>query len=288
MTLEELRNKKREFGYSNQQISDLSGVPMGTVQKIFSGKTAAPRYATLKALEAVFVTEKPDQNSGRERLSPEPMSTSGTYYPKDHSGAGLQKFSEQKAVYGSKRQGEYTLEDYYQIPDDQRVELIDGTIFVMEAPTNIHQLLIVQILNAFLSLITEHSMDCIPFVAPSDVQLQCDNKTMLEPDVFIVCDRDKILKSHTYGAPDLVVEVLSPSTRKKDMTIKLEAYSRAGVKEYWIVDPDKMRIIVYMLNEDMDMAIYGFEDTIPIGISEGKCSLDFSKIYRYVAFLYER
>ena len=100
MTLEELRNKKREFGYSNQQISDLSGVPMGTVQKIFSGKTAAPRYATLKALEAVFVTEKPDQNSGRERLSPEPMSTSGTYYPKDHSGAGLQKFSEQKAVYG--------------------------------------------------------------------------------------------------------------------------------------------------------------------------------------------
>ena len=68
MTLEELRNKKREFGYSNQQISDLSGVPMGTVQKIFSGKTAAPRYATLKALEAVFVTEKPDQNSGRERL----------------------------------------------------------------------------------------------------------------------------------------------------------------------------------------------------------------------------
>ena len=287
MTLEELRNKKREFGYSNQQISDLSGLPMGTVQKIFSGKTAAPRYATLKALEAVFLSENPGQNSEGDKLSPELQGTAGASYPKNHAGAGLQKYAEQTIAYGRKRQGEYTLEDYYRIPDDQRVELIDGSFFVMEAPTNIHQLLLLQISNAFLSLITEHGMDCIPFVAPADVQLQCDNKTMLEPDVFIVCDKDKILKSHTYGAPDLVVEVLSPSTRKKDMTIKLEAYSRAGVREYWIVDPDKKKIIVYILYDEMDMAIYGFEDTIPIGISEGKCSLDFSKIYRYVSFLYE-
>ena len=283
MTVEDLKKKKREFGFTNRQIADRSGVPFGTVQKIFSGKTSSPRYDTLRALERIFEQEELYQAPGQTR---DFQKSSPVSYLEDSPGSDLMKVADSHPIFDSKRQGEYTLEDYYQIPDDQRVELIDGNFFVMEAPTNIHQLLIGQLFAAFLSLITEHELDCIPFLSPSDVQLQCDNKTMLEPDVYIVCDRDKILKSHTYGAPDLVVEVLSPSTRKKDMTIKLEAYARAGVREYWIVDPDKMKVIVYLLSEETDVTVYGFEDRIPIGISDGKCTLDFAKIYQYFLFLY--
>ena len=79
--------------------------------------------------------------------------------------------------------------------------------------------------------------------SPVSVQLDEDDRTMLQPDVVVCCDRDKILRSHVYGAPDMVIEILSPSTRKKDMGIKTEKnYITARVREYWMVDPDKKKL----------------------------------------------
>lgn len=85
------------------------------------------------------------------------------------------------------------------------------------------------------------------FSAPVDVQLDCDEKTMVQPDVLVVCDREKIVPTHVYGAPDLIMEILSPATRKIDMNIKHSKYAAAGVREYWLIDPDKKKIVVYDL-----------------------------------------
>ena len=124
-------------------------------------------------------------------------------------------------------------------------------------------------------------------VAPVDVQLNCDNRTMVEPDVIVVCNRDKIIRRCVYGAPDFIVEVLSPSTKKKDLTIKLNKYTEAGVKEYWLVDPDAKRVMVYRFEEDVVLNIYGFDSKVPVGIFDGKCEIDFAELYKQIAFLYE-
>lgn len=123
----------------------------------------------------------------------------------------------------------------------------------------------------------------VPDISPDE-----DNRTMLQPDVVVCCDRDKILRSHVYGAPDMVIEILSPSTRKKDMGLKLKKYITARVREYWMVDPDKKKVVVYDLEHNELPAIYGFEDQVPVKIFAGKCQIDFSEIYSYIEFLFEK
>ena len=120
MTIEEMRARKKELGYSNKKLAELSGVPLGTLQKIFSGATAAPRYEAIAALERA--------------LRPESSSSPCALFGKD-SGANLpHELRESQAAYGSsalqeKKQGEYTLEDFYAMPEERRVELIDGVIY---------------------------------------------------------------------------------------------------------------------------------------------------------------
>ena len=125
------------------------------------------------------------------------------------------------------------------------------------------------------------------FIAPADIQLDCDDKTIVQPDVFVVCDRSKIRMARLFGNPDFIVEILSPSTRKKDMSIKASKYQNAGVREYWMVDPDRRKIIVHLFGEDPDICLYGFDDQVPVGIYDGKCVIDFKEISEQIAFLYE-
>ena len=265
MNISQLLYYKQQKGYSLDKLSELSGVPKGTIQKIFSGETKSPRYETLKALEKVL---KPD---------------TVTY---DFEPAGASQVEEASVAYG-KKQGEYTLEDYYALPDERRVELIDGVIYDMAAPTSIHQIIAGHFYAQLLSYVMSKKGKCMPMISPLDVQLDCDNKTMVQPDVVVVCDRDKIIKRCVYGAPDLVVEVLSPYTKKKDMTLKMHKYANAGVKEYWLIDPDKKKIIVYNFIKD-DYSIYGFDSIIPVAIWDGDCQIDFNVILEAIQFLYEK
>ena len=125
-------------------------------------------------------------------------------------------------------------------------------------------------------------------MAPIDVCLNCDEKTMVQPDVLVVCDREKIMVECIFGAPDLAVEILSSSTRKKDMYLKLERYAAAGVREYWIVDPEKEKVMVYDLTGEGFPAIYGFDSCIPVGIFSGNCEIDFREIKDYIRFIFEK
>ena len=184
--------------------------------------------------------------------------------------------------------GEYTLTDYYQIPDERRVELIDGVIYDMSAPGCDHQLIAGLIHARLLAHVSSRKGTCLPMISPVDVQLDCDEKTMVQPDVVVVCDRSKVIRRCIYGAPDLVIEILSPSTRRKDVTIKLNKYIAAGVREYWIIDPDQCRVLVYDFSAAIYPVIYGFDAKIPVAIWDGDCVIDFQEVYDYIHFLYEK
>ncbi|MCD8335932.1 MAG: Uma2 family endonuclease [Lachnospiraceae bacterium] len=184
--------------------------------------------------------------------------------------------------YASKRQGEYTLEDYYALPDDQRVELIDGVIYDMAAPNMAHQTAATEITFQLKNYINSHGGKCFAYSAPVDVQLDCDDRTMVQPDVLVICDRDKIIKRCVYGAPDLVIEILSPSSERKDLTIKLAKYIGAGVREYWVIDLRLEKVIVYDIEHNCRTAIYGMDKHVPVQIFGGDCQISFAGIMEMV------
>lgn len=186
-----------------------------------------------------------------------------------------------------KKQGEYTVEDYFAWPEDERIELIDGVIYDMAAPVDVHQIISGLLHAKFLAYIQGEKGECVPVMSPIDVQLDEDEKTMVQPDVIIICDRNKFKNGRIFGAPELVVEVLSPSTRKKDMKIKLKKYINAGVKEYWIVDPKDKRVITYLDKgeDNINIAVYSFDDKIPVTLLGDDCVVDFAEISDYIGFL---
>ena len=194
---------------------------------------------------------------------------------------------ESAPYYAGKKQGEYTIDDYYALPDDQRVELIDGVFYDMATPLSVHQLIAVEICHKLRAYIESKKGNCLTFDCPVDTQLDCDDKTMVQPDVFVICDRDKITRRGIFGAPDFIIEILSKSTKRKDMFIKLTKYKNAGVREYWMVDPKKKIVLVYDFQNDDDVKIYGFDAKVPVSIFDGDCQIDFQGVYDYVSFLYE-
>ena len=267
MTIEEMKARKKELGLSNEALSRLSGIPFSTIQKIFSGKTGSPRQVTIQALE--------------KALLPAP----DTVYTIPNDTARGHIVREAAAAYLNKRQGEYTLEDYYSIPDERRVELIDGEIFDMAAPSALHQLILGELYVQFKACAAAHGLPCRVFLSPCDVQLDNDDKTMVQPDLFILCrdfDRDR---RSIAGAPDLTVEILSDSTRSKDLLLKTYKYKNAGVREYWIIDPKKQEILVYdFSDEDLTPERWSFDDVIPVHISGGACSIDFAAVKKEAFF----
>ena len=137
-------------------------------------------------------------------------------------------------------------------------------------------------LQAGANYIMEHGGSCRPFIAPVDVQLDCDERTMVQPDVGIVCDTSKIKRFGIYGAPDFVVEVVSSSTKKKDYALKLSKYMEAGVREYWILDFVQEKVLVYFFESDVYPVIYGFDKPVPVNIYNGELKIDFTNIARWL------
>ncbi|MBO4360992.1 MAG: Uma2 family endonuclease [Eubacteriaceae bacterium] len=262
MDLVRLKEKKKELGYTNQKVSIISGVPLSTVEKVFGNTTSKPRLETYLALLRAI----------------DPMAEyreSGTAYVREAEAArDLYKLEPDV--------GKYTIDDYYAIPDDRRVELIDGEIYDMGAPTLVHQLIAGEIYRQLSNCAEEHGMECIPMIAPVDVQLDKDDKTMVQPDVLIICDTGMIRNQVVYGAPEFVLEVISPSTRKKDNIVKLNKYCGAGCREYWLVDPANRKVLVYDFGSDLWAYNYTFDDVVPVAISDGKCSIDFTKVSRRI------
>ncbi len=162
----------------------------------------------------------------------------------------------------------YTIEDIYALPEGERAELIDGNIYYMAPPNRRHQDIIFSLSRRIADYIESKNGDCKVYLAPFAVFLNEDDKNYVEPDISIICDSDKLNDKGCVGAPDWIIEVVSPSSRKMDYYKKLFKYRTAGVREYWIVDPVKERITVYFFEME-SVEEYFFGEDIPIGIYEG-------------------
>lgn len=172
--------------------------------------------------------------------------------------------------------GKYTINDIYNLPNGQRAELIDGELYMMAAPGLKHQRLVGMLYQKIANYIDENKGDCEPFVAPFAVFLNDDDKTYTEPDLSVICDRDKLTDDGCHGAPDWVIEIVSPNSRRMDDYLKLFKYRTAGVREYWIVDYEKNRITVYNFEND-EVEDYMFTDKVNVGIYEDFV-IDFSEL----------
>ena len=311
MAIEEMKKWKRRLGMTSGEISEASGVPLSTVQKIFSGVTKSPRRATLDAILSALERQAKMEGIPFETTSAVRESTfdtnsscgkdydsrySGSLYGENGSTGYPDRLEESAGVYrvekrdvpSEKKQGEYTLDDYYALPGERRVELIDGVIYDMSAPAIIHQKILGELFILFRECMDRHEGNCEVYLSPCDVRLDRDNRTMVQPDLLVVCEEYDIGAKAFDGAPDLTLEILSPSTRSKDMLLKLYKYANAGVREYWIVDPDQQTVLVYDLgHENYYPEKYSFEDRIPILISGSECSIDFSRIMRRIERYYK-
>ncbi len=148
----------------------------------------------------------------------------------------------------------YTYADYLTWLDDKRRELIDGFINFMSGPLRRHQAASMVIASRIFNLL--ENTKCEVYSAPFDVRLpkngeKDDDKiyNVVQPDIVVVCDPDKLDEKGCIGAPDLIVEILSPSTSKRDIKDKYRLYEKSGVKEYWIAYPEQKNINVFILNK---------------------------------------
>lgn len=163
---------------------------------------------------------------------------------------------------------DYTIEDIYALPDGERAELIDGRMYMMAPPSITHQRILSGLHGTIYHYIKSKGGDCEAFVAPCAVFLNQDERNYVEPDIFVICDKDKITEKGYNGAPDWIIEIVSSSTRQMDYGIKLFKYRTAGVREYWIVNPLKKTVNVYDFEHEKGTDLYSFEDTISVCIYE--------------------
>ena len=165
----------------------------------------------------------------------------------------------------------YTIDDVAALPEGQRAELINGRMFMMGTPTTGHQILAGGLFYAIAGYIHGNQGECVPFFAPCAVYLDAKKtkREWVEPDVFVVCDKDKIKEDGIYGAPDWVIEIASPSTIEKDFMKKASLYKTYGVREYWIVNPMGQNVTVYHFFPEFQLIQYRFDELLSPALYPG-------------------
>ena len=285
MTLNQLIMAKEELNLTCADISEGSGVPVSTVRKIFSEGTKKPRRQTMEALsdyiESMYVPEQ------IQFFREEAYRTGGTEYgrglPAVWKHPSLTSEVREMPVYSREAEkpvSVHSIDDFDAMPSFPRVELIDGEVFVMESPLLKHQDTVMLFAVQVSSFIKKNKGTCHPLFSPVAVQpVASDEKTILQPDFLVVCDPEKLSDGrHIIGGPDWVVEVLSPSTRQKDMVKKKPKYQSGGVKELWFVDLEAYIVIIYDFTKPDVSYVKSMNDPIPVGIYDGKLKIDLSEL----------
>ncbi|MBR5376264.1 MAG: Uma2 family endonuclease [Lachnospiraceae bacterium] len=154
---------------------------------------------------------------------------------------------------------ENTVADIEAMPEDVRAQLIDGQIYYMAPPSTVHQRIISKLVFEIRGRLEEMGRDCEVLPAPFGVYIADDDRNLVEPDISVICDRDKIDDKGCHGAPEWVIEIVSPSSKKLDYSIKLFKYRTAGVKEYWIIDPEIRQVQIRDF-ENEDYACTSFDE----------------------------
>ena len=162
----------------------------------------------------------------------------------------------------------YTIDDIYALPDGERAELIDGKIYYMAPPSTRHQRLVSDLHYQIKDFIKQNNGECEIFPSPFAVFLDENDRNYVEPDLSVICDKNKITDKGCNGAPDWVIEIVSPSSKQMDYFKKLFKYRTAGVREYWVVDSERELVTIYNFEKD-SMEEYAFDKNLPVGIYEG-------------------
>lgn len=170
----------------------------------------------------------------------------------------------------------YTIDDIYNLPEGTRAELIDGQIYYMAPPSRQHQQIVLSLSRKIADYIDSNKGPCEVDIAPFAVFLNEDDTNYIEPDISVICSPDKLTDKGCKGAPDWIIEIVSPGSRRMDYYTKLFKYRTAGVREYWIVDASKNLILIYDFEND-NSEQYSFSDTIKAGIYND-LRIDFSDL----------
>ena len=183
------------------------------------------------------------------------------------------------------KQGQYTFADILAWDEGENIEIISGEAFMMATPSRIHQKISMELSRQLANYLVGKGCEVYP--APFGVRLfeqdgdsPKDVDKVVEPDISLVCDRSKLDQQGCKGAPDMIIEILSPSTRRHDRLVKLNLYQRAGVREYWIVDPDNESVQVFTLDSGV-LKIredYGREDVAKVNVLDG-CFIELGKVF---------
>lgn len=161
-----------------------------------------------------------------------------------------------------------TLEQYEALPEERRVEVFDSVIYDMSSPSQNHQTILTELLVSLRNYIRQKSGDCSVFPAPFDVKLNDTPLTIVQPDLMIVCDKDKLDGNRCNGAPDFIIEIVSPSNPADDYIRKLYYYKNYGVREYWIVDPLRKNVTINYFEGNLINVPYTFDSVIKVNIYE--------------------
>lgn len=159
-----------------------------------------------------------------------------------------------------------TLEQYEALPESQRVEIFDGIAYDMARPSQIHQTLSMELSNILYNYIKSKKGSCQVFSAPFDVKLSDRPLTIVQPDIMVICAKDKLDGKRCNGAPDFIIEIVSPANPSDDYIRKLYYYKNAGVREYWIVDPRRKTVTVNYFEGNIVSVQYPFDSTIKVNI----------------------
>lgn len=249
MDISELKRKKKEAGMTNARISELTGIPVSTVNKIFSGATKNPRYATLLAIEeALAVKHKLPFTYDSLREEPMMVRESGAYQ------------------YSARP---YRQEDWEALSGQVRAELIRSRLYMMAGPNRLHQKIVQKMSYAIEDHIRRNQGCCEVYPAPFDVCLSAEGDTCVQPDLSVICRPEILTDQGCTGAPDWIIEVASPANSDHDYITKLMLYQRAGVREYWIIDPGKEQVFVYNFEDALKTETYDFTDPAPSGVLSG-------------------
>lgn len=162
----------------------------------------------------------------------------------------------------------YTIADIEALPDGERAELIDGEMFMMATPMTVHQRILVKLIFEIETYIRKNEGNCELLPAPFGVYIKKDERNYVEPDISLICHGDKLDEKGCHGAPDWVIEIVSPSSRKMDYVRKTKLYQETGVREYWIVDPNKEMVTIYTTDQWDVPVCHSFAEQIQSGIYE--------------------
>ena len=172
-----------------------------------------------------------------------------------------------------------TLEQYETLPENRRAEVFDGIIYDMASPSQIHQTLSMELSNTLYNYLKSKKGSCLVFSAPFDVKLSDNPLTIVQPDIMIICDKNKLDGKRCNGAPDFIIEIVSPANPSDDYIRKLYYYKNARVREYWIVDPRRKTVTVNYFEDDIVSVQYPFDSIVKVNIYDD-LYINFAEIAR--------